>query len=84
MNYLLNPDDIKIRIIEKKPHILGGAVTHMYRVEAKDMSTEKIAVSDSYTSIRLAVKEAIAKLEEKVYFHKVYKNEYNSNFWEEI
>lgn len=84
MNYLLNPDDIKIRIVEKKPHMLGGAVTHIYRVEAKHVCTEKVAVSDGYTLIRLAVKDAISKLEEKVYFHKVYKNEYNSNFWEEV
>lgn len=84
MNYLLNPDDIKIKIIEKKPHILGGTVAHMYRVEAKHICTEKVAVSDSYTLIKSAVKDAIAKLEEKVYFHKVYNNEYNSNFWEEI
>lgn len=84
MNYLLNPDDIKIKIIEKKPHILGGAVTHMYRVEAKHICTEKVAISDGHTLIKSAVKDAITKLEEKVYFHKVYKNEYNSNFWEEM
>lgn len=84
MNYLLNPVDIKIKIIEKKPHMLSGAVVHLYRVEAKHICTEKIAVSDNYALIELAVKDAITKLEEKVYLHKVYKNEYNSNFWEGI